>query len=605
MSTRSKSPGLPETVTVSEVVRRRPPRITLTTADLSAKINVPGPANAAAGMKPGDDFDGSVMRLRCTDIKPYDHNPRTSTNAKYSEIKAGILERGGLPTGSLSVTKRPGSSQYMLYMGGNTRLAIIKELWEETGDARFEYLDVSYKAWKSESDTLAAHLIENEARADTLFWEKATGIINLREQLQEESGKVITSRNLEDHTKSLGLQVRHSLVITYDFAVENLAPLALWLTHDNVRVIKARYAQLEKLAIALDEQAEFRSQYPSRFSALQVHAAAALTAEQESLDEDQRGQVALRGDALELLLHAMDAGLGEALGLNADERRIGEVAAHVSANPAIELNAVRAMLDAPATPAPARSSAAAPSISEDAALASQAGAVLRGKAKASKPPRATSAPSLSAASEAPATVSGTQGIAPQASTAAPAPQRTELVPLSEEDPTVAFYQALFDFAQSTHIDHWLRRVDGPPLGFYLELPATLPIEAAEDPQYASFDQIPEDVAILRAAAFRLLASLSGQFGSAIPGHPSNTREFAERLPANSRWRAAVEADSLGPEAFSITWEHQMLGAMELDGTPTINGKDLQKILRHPLAGSQWCLLQISLIELLASRGSVS
>ena len=139
MNGRTKAPGLPETVSVTEVVRRRTTgtRISLSPADLSAKMNQPGPANAAAGMKPGDDFDGSVMRLRCTDIKPYDHNPRTSTNAKYAEIKAGILERGGLPTGALSVTKRPGSSQYMLYMGGNTRLAIIKELWEETGDSRF------------------------------------------------------------------------------------------------------------------------------------------------------------------------------------------------------------------------------------------------------------------------------------------------------------------------------------------------------------------------------------------------------------------------------------------------------------------------------------
>lgn len=599
MNGRTKAPGLPETVSVTEVVRRRTTgtRISLSPADLSAKMNQPGPANAAAGMKPGDDFDGSVMRLRCTDIKPYDHNPRTSTNAKYAEIKAGILERGGLPTGALSVTKRPGSSQYMLYMGGNTRLAIIKELWEETGDSRFEYLDVSYKAWKSESDTLAAHLIENEARADTLFWEKATGIIELREQLQAESGEIISSRDLEKHTKSLGLQVRHSLVITYDFAVENLAPLALWLTHDNVRVIKARYAQLEKLAVALDDQAHFRNSFGSLFSEAQTRIAAALAAQQANRGDDDAVQVALRGQSLDALLHAMDAAFGKALGLSADARRISEVAAHVSASPATEITMIRRMLDA--ATAPVLSPANASSGIQPGNLA-DAGAVTppaagRERLQVTKPkkrPTATVPPTPPAATSAVA-ASAVQTSADSTS------EPGNLNALME-----AFDQALFEFAQTTHIAHWIRPAEGLPLGFYLELPATLPIEAAEDPEFASFDQIPDEIAVLRAAAFRLLASLSGQFGSPMLGHPGTPREFAERLPASARWRAAVEADALGPDAFSITWEHQMLGAMEVDGTPTINGKDLHKILQHPTAGGQWCLLQFALVEVLAARGGV-
>lgn len=601
MNARTKAPGLPETVSVTEVVRRRTtgPRISLSPEDLSAKMNQPGPANAAAGMKPGDDFDGSVMRLRCTDIKPYDHNPRTSTNAKYAEIKAGILERGGLPTGSLSVTKRPGSSQYMLYMGGNTRLAILKELWEETGDTRFEYVDVSYKAWKSESDTLAAHLIENEARADTLFWEKATGIIDLRQQLQEETGKVITSRNLEEHTKSLGLQVRQSLIITYDFAVEYLSPLALWLTHDNVRIIKARYAQLEKLATALHDLGRFRSEYSNAFTEVQTRTAASLAALQADQREEDAVQVALRGEPLDALLHAMDAAFGKALNLSADARRISEVAAYVSANPATDIAVIRQMLDATA---PLQSSApSASSASSEPQQASKPDAGTRATPAGSRARLGAARPKPVAPAEpAPAPVAAASASATQAG-ASESNIGTE-EPAGENALMEAFDQALFDFAQTTHVAHWIRPAADLPLGFYLELPATLPIEAAEDPEFASFDQIPDEIAVLRAAAFRLLASLSGQFGSPIASHPGSPREFAERLPAGSRWRAAVEADSLGPDAFSITWEHQMLGAMEVDGTPTINGKDLHKILQHPNAGGQWCLLQFALVELLAARG---
>jgi len=35
------------------------------------------------------------------------------------------------------LTRRPGDEKYMLASGGNTRLAILNELWQETQDERY------------------------------------------------------------------------------------------------------------------------------------------------------------------------------------------------------------------------------------------------------------------------------------------------------------------------------------------------------------------------------------------------------------------------------------------------------------------------------------
>ncbi|MBL9048457.1 MAG: ParB N-terminal domain-containing protein, partial [Tabrizicola sp.] len=102
--------------------------------ELQAQINLRGPPSTAKDLRPGDEFDGSTVVLPIASIHPYDRNPRTSTNPKYHEIKASIRERGALKT-PLTVTKRPTEpDRYMLYMGGNTRLQVIKQLYAETRD---------------------------------------------------------------------------------------------------------------------------------------------------------------------------------------------------------------------------------------------------------------------------------------------------------------------------------------------------------------------------------------------------------------------------------------------------------------------------------------
>lgn len=117
--------------------------------------------------------DGSLTTLRVTDIQPYENNPRQAGNPLFDTIKASIRQRG--MDAPLKVTRRPGSMHYVVAAGGNPRLLAQLQLWQETADSRFETVPVVIKAWYSESDVLAGHLMENEQRSDLIFWDKARG----------------------------------------------------------------------------------------------------------------------------------------------------------------------------------------------------------------------------------------------------------------------------------------------------------------------------------------------------------------------------------------------------------------------------------------------
>ena len=65
-------------------------------------------------------------------IQPYERNPRHGCNPEYDRIKDSIRSSG--LDQPLVITQRPGAADYIVHSGGNTRLLILKELFEETGD---------------------------------------------------------------------------------------------------------------------------------------------------------------------------------------------------------------------------------------------------------------------------------------------------------------------------------------------------------------------------------------------------------------------------------------------------------------------------------------
>jgi len=61
-------------------------------------------------------------------IHPYERNPRQGNNPEYDRIKASIRATG--LDQPLTITQRPGATDYIVHSGGNTRLRVLKSLYE-------------------------------------------------------------------------------------------------------------------------------------------------------------------------------------------------------------------------------------------------------------------------------------------------------------------------------------------------------------------------------------------------------------------------------------------------------------------------------------------
>jgi len=126
-------------------------------------------------LPPSDPLTRTTIRQVPIDqIELYDRNPRRARNPNYAEIKESIRASGVLQ--NPRITRRPGAPRYMLAFGGNTRLAILRELHAETGDPRFAAVDCDFVPWSSEAAVLVGHLIENETRGELSFIDKARGV---------------------------------------------------------------------------------------------------------------------------------------------------------------------------------------------------------------------------------------------------------------------------------------------------------------------------------------------------------------------------------------------------------------------------------------------
>jgi ParB family protein of integrating conjugative element (PFGI_1 class) len=169
--------------------------------------------------------DGSRMiRLEVTQLRPYDRNPRRCQNNEYERIKASIRAQG--LDQPLVVTRRPAVTDYMLLAGGNTRLRAMLDLYQETGDEAFLYLDCLYKSWVAESDVLLSHLRENELRDNLYFIDKARAVLEAKALLEAEmQGRPLSQRRLSELIAGRGLSYSQTLISRMVYAVQTLWPL--------------------------------------------------------------------------------------------------------------------------------------------------------------------------------------------------------------------------------------------------------------------------------------------------------------------------------------------------------------------------------------------
>ena len=189
------------------------------------------------------------IELSVEDIRPYEHNPRRANNARFNEIKASIRASG--LRNPFTVTRRPGESHFVVEAGGNTRLLAIRQLWAETREPRFHKLGVLFRPWRSESHVLTAHLIENEQRGDMNFWDKASGVVDLKARIETEKGITLSLRQLEEAMKALGLSINTATLAHYLFATERLGILGeavIDLSGLDVKTLQPRLNSMKRYA---------------------------------------------------------------------------------------------------------------------------------------------------------------------------------------------------------------------------------------------------------------------------------------------------------------------------------------------------------------------
>ncbi|KWT15005.1 ParB family protein [Pseudomonas amygdali] len=173
-----------------------------------------------------DPIVDTPMVLTLDEMKAFEQNPRTVTNAKYKEIKDSIRQRG--LDHRPSVTRRPGEQKFTINNGGNTRLQILRELYSETGEDRFYRHNVLFRPWDSargEIIALTGHLSENDLRGSLMFIERAVGIENARAIYEKEAGESISQRELVRKLSADGYPVSQSHISKMQDTVRCLLPV--------------------------------------------------------------------------------------------------------------------------------------------------------------------------------------------------------------------------------------------------------------------------------------------------------------------------------------------------------------------------------------------
>ncbi|HFD86480.1 MAG TPA: chromosome partitioning protein ParB [Gammaproteobacteria bacterium] len=213
-----------------------------------AKRTSPCPATNPDSQDAGIPADTQPWLVDLARIQPYDHNPRHGRNPEYDRIKDSIRSTG--LDQPLVITQRPGAPNYMVHSGGNTRLMVLKELFEETGDPRYARVPCLLKPWSRESEVLLAHLRENDLRGDLTFIDKARAVCEARELIKAELGlDEISQRRLADELRKRGYRITHARISQMEYAVGRLLPvIPLALEHGLGRPQVEQIRKLEQAA---------------------------------------------------------------------------------------------------------------------------------------------------------------------------------------------------------------------------------------------------------------------------------------------------------------------------------------------------------------------
>ncbi|UVM46749.1 ParB family protein [Pseudomonas brassicacearum] len=168
-----------------------------------------------------DPVIDTPMLVTLEQLRPYEHNPRFIRNPLYEDIKASIRERGlDQPP---PITRRPGETYFIIRNGGNTRLAILGELWQETRDERYFRIHCLFRPWSNEITTLLGHLAESDLHGQLTFIERALAVAKLKTML-EPDGATLSQRELARRLAAGGYPISQSHISRMLDTLEYLLP---------------------------------------------------------------------------------------------------------------------------------------------------------------------------------------------------------------------------------------------------------------------------------------------------------------------------------------------------------------------------------------------
>jgi ParB family protein of integrating conjugative element (PFGI_1 class) len=192
---------------------------------------------APAAQRMSDPIVDTSMVLTLDEALPWDTNPRTTRNPKYDELKESIRHRG-LDTPP-PVTRRPGEDKFRIRNGGNTRLAILNELYRETGDDKYFRFHTLFRPWdalRGEIISLTGHLAENDLQGQLLFIERAIGVDKARQLYEADAGEKVSLRELSRLLKSDGYPVSASHLSRMQDTIRYLLPAVPGLLYSGLGI---------------------------------------------------------------------------------------------------------------------------------------------------------------------------------------------------------------------------------------------------------------------------------------------------------------------------------------------------------------------------------
>ncbi|WP_186207422.1 ParB family protein [Burkholderia gladioli] len=256
-----------------------------------------GPEAAALS----DPIVDTPMIVTLEQLRPYEHNPRVTRNPLYDDIKASIRERGlDAPP---AITRRPGEPHYIIRNGGNTRLAILRELWSDTKEERFFRIPCLFRPWSTRGEIVAltGHLAENELHGGLSFIERALGVEKARELYEQEDRQPLSQSALSRRLTADGYPVAQPHISRMQEAVRYLLPAIPHLLYAGLgRPQIERLVTLRRAAARLWESRAATQRATTDFSALFQDVLAGFDGEPDALSI-QRVQDELVGQMAEQL----------------------------------------------------------------------------------------------------------------------------------------------------------------------------------------------------------------------------------------------------------------------------------------------------------------